>query len=68
MMAWIVGAALGLAGLLGLLVASRAHDGALYYVGLAVFAAAVALIFTMIVRATGRPVAREDEFGPPAEP
>ncbi len=67
MMAWVVGAATGLVALIGLFVASRAHEGAFYYLGLAVFALAVAAIFAMIVRATGQPPRRE-EFGPAAEP
>jgi hypothetical protein len=65
---WILGAVMGLVALFGLFLASRAHDGTFYYFGLAVFAFAVLFIYGMIVRATGRPVARHDDFGPPAEP
>jgi hypothetical protein len=64
---WIMGAVMGLVALLGLFLASGARDGAFYYFGLAVFAFAVLFIFGMIVRATGQP-ARQDDFGPPAEP
>lgn len=65
--AWVLGAAAGIVALVGLFLASRAQDGAFYYFGLAVFAAAVLFIFGMILRATGQPP-RRDDLGPAAEP
>jgi hypothetical protein len=50
---WVLSAAVGVLSLVGLFVASRAHDGALYWAGLAVFAAGVAVIFWLIAKHTG---------------
>ena len=57
---------MGLVALLGLFMASRAHDEMFSYFGLAVFAFGVLFILGMIVRATG-PAHGSDDFGP-AEP
>ncbi len=57
---------MGLVALLGLFMASRAHDEMFSYFGLALFAFGVLFILGMIVRATG-PAHGSDDFGP-AEP
>jgi Na+-translocating ferredoxin:NAD+ oxidoreductase RnfD subunit len=52
---WVFGAVMGVLSLVGLFVASRAHDQALYWAGLVVFAAGVAVIFWLIAKHTGHP-------------
>lgn len=52
---WIFGAALGLAFLIGLFIASRAHDGPFAIAGYALSGLALALIFWLIARNTGQP-------------
>lgn len=64
---WVAGAVLGVLSLFGLVVASRAHDGSFYVVGLLIFLVAVALIFALIMRATRNPP-RHDDLGPAREP
>jgi hypothetical protein len=49
---WIVGAVMGVVALLGLFLASRAHDDMFGYFGLAVFAFGVLFIFGMVLRGT----------------
>ena len=48
---WVTNGVIGLIGLLGLFVASRATDNTFYSLGLIVFAIAVAVIFFSIRRA-----------------
>ena len=50
---WIVGAVMGVVALLGLFLASRAHDDMFGYFGLAVFAFGVLFIFGMVLRGDG---------------
>jgi hypothetical protein len=64
---WVAGAFLGLLSLFGLLMASRAHDNSFYVVGLLIFLLGVALIFSLVVRATRNPP-RNDDLGPAKEP
>jgi hypothetical protein len=45
---WIGGGIIGLIGILGLFLSAHAHGGAAYYVGIAVFVAAVLAIGAMI--------------------
>jgi hypothetical protein len=52
---WILGAAMGVLSLVGLFVASRSHDGAFYWGGLAAAAVGVAVIFWLIAKHTGHP-------------
>lgn len=47
---WVVGAAMSLLALVGLIVAARAHDATMYWVGLAIFAFAVLFIFHLVKR------------------
>jgi hypothetical protein len=55
MRTWIFGAITGLLALVGLFVASRAHDQAFYWAGLGLFALGVAVIFWLIAKHTGHP-------------
>jgi hypothetical protein len=55
MRTWISGVVAALVGLVGLFLASRAHEGTFYYVGLAVAALSIAFIFVLITRATRQP-------------
>jgi hypothetical protein len=48
---WIMGGMFGLLGLVGLLQASRAHGGAMYWVGIFIFVACVLVIFYFIHKA-----------------
>ena len=57
---WVLGTVMGLVGLLGLLLASHGHEGALYIIGLMLFAFAVAFNYWLIVRNTGQPTQRHD--------
>ena len=61
---WIVGAIMGVFALFGLLVASRAHEGAFHYFGLGLFALGVIAIFAMILRDTGHAPRRGDPGQP----
>jgi FtsH-binding integral membrane protein len=45
---WITGGVIGVIGIIGLFVSSRAADNTFYYLGLIVFAVAIAVIFLMI--------------------
>lgn len=56
--AWILGIAMGLISLVGLVLASRAVDQAFYWTGLLFFLFGVLFIFGLIGRRTG---AAEDE-------
>jgi hypothetical protein len=47
---WIVGAAMAVLALIGLIVSARAHDTTMYWVGLVVFAFGVLFIFHMVKR------------------
>lgn len=51
---WIIGGIIGLVGILGLYVAAHADAPDWYWIGLAVFAVAVAIIFYMVRRACDR--------------
>ncbi len=51
----VLGAAMTVLALLGLFLASRTHEGALHYAGLALFALGVAVDFWLIARNTGHP-------------
>ncbi len=57
---WIYGIVLGLLSLVGLFLASRAHDPMLYTVGLLFFAFGVAFIFGLIIKHTGHPSSQPD--------
>ena len=46
--AWISGAAMSLLGLLGLFLAARAGDTAIYFAGLALFVTSVLFVFVLI--------------------
>lgn len=52
---WALGVVLGVISLVGLVIASRAHDGAFYATGLGLFVFGVVLIFVLIGRHVGRP-------------
>lgn len=56
---WIMGVVAALVSLVGLFVASRAHEGTFYYVGMGVAALGIAFIFALITRATGQPARTE---------
>lgn len=51
---WVLGAIIGLLGLIGLALASAAADAVFYGTGLALFAFAVLFIFGLINRHVGR--------------
>ena len=53
--AWVLGGIMGLISLLGLVMASHAHDDVFYFVGLLVFLFGVLFIFGLIRRGTGHP-------------
>ncbi len=55
MRTWITGVVAALVGLIGLFIASRAHEGTFYYVGLALFAIGVGVNYWLIARNTGHP-------------
>jgi hypothetical protein len=55
MVAFVVGALMGVISLLGLFLASRAVDGMFYLFGLLLFLFGVAFIFTLIAKHTGQP-------------
>jgi hypothetical protein len=57
---WIFAVAMGLMSLLGLLLASRAHDQMLSFAGLALFAFGIAFIFWLIAKNTGHPLDRQE--------
>ncbi|MBM3600374.1 MAG: hypothetical protein FJX35_19410 [Alphaproteobacteria bacterium] len=47
---WIVGAAVAVLALIGLIVAAKAQDSTMYWVGLAIFVFAIGFIFNMVKR------------------
>ena len=47
---WVVGAAISVLALVGLIVSARAQDATMYWVGLAIFVFAVLFIFHMVKR------------------
>ncbi len=49
---WVAAIAVGLIGIVGLFLASGAHDGTMYYVGLLVFLFACIFEFGLIARLT----------------
>lgn len=49
---WIMGGVIGLLGLLGLFMASRAHDDMFYFSGILLFVFAIFLIFRLIGKYT----------------
>lgn len=49
---WIMGGTLGLLGLLGLFMASRAHDDMFYFSGLLLFVFSIFFIFRLIGKYT----------------
>jgi hypothetical protein len=55
MAAFVVGAIMGVIALLGLFLASRAHDGMFYVFGLLLFLFGVVFIFSLIAKHTGQP-------------
>lgn len=61
---WCVGALIGVLGLVGLFLASRAVDDALYIFGLALFGFAILFIFGTIRRAFDEAEAAEAEGRP----
>ena len=54
---WILGGAMGVISLVGLIMASQAQDDAFYYTGLLFFVFGVLFIFALIKRCTGTPSA-----------
>ena len=54
---WILGGAMGVISLVGLIMASQAQDDAFYYTGLLFFLFGVLFIFALIKRCTGTPPA-----------
>ena len=50
---WVLGGVVGLVGMIGLFLASRAADATLYWVGLVIFLFAVLFVFNLIVSHTG---------------
>ena len=63
MNSWIMGVTAAVVSLVGLFLASRAHEGTFYYVGLAVAALGIAFIFVLITRGT-RPPPRTEPTDP----
>jgi hypothetical protein len=49
---WLTGGMFGLISILGLMMASKAHDTVAYYSGLGIFVGAVLVIFFLIHRGT----------------
>lgn len=58
---WIFGVAMALLSLVGLLVASRAHEAAMSGVGFLLTAFGLAFIFWLIARNTGHPKHRTEQ-------
>lgn len=56
----IFGILMAVLSLLGLFVASRAHDQMVYVVGFLLFAFGVAFIFSLIAKHTGHPTKQAD--------
>ncbi|MCG8358385.1 MAG: hypothetical protein MI920_22700 [Kiloniellales bacterium] len=52
--AWILGVVMGLLALIGLVMASQAHDAVFYWTGLLVFVFGVSFIFVLIGRSFDR--------------
>jgi hypothetical protein len=57
--AYITGAVMGALSLIGLFLASRAHDGTFYLFGLLLFLFGVLYVFALIHKHTGHPPAGE---------
>ena len=57
---YVFGAAMGLLALVGLLLASRAHDGMFYFAGLLLFALGIGFNYWLIARNTGHPTKQQD--------
>ena len=55
---WILGGAMGVISLVGLIMASQAQDDAFYFTGLVFFLFGVLFIFALIKRCTGTPRAQ----------
>jgi hypothetical protein len=55
MPSFILGAIMGVIGLIGLFLASRAVDGMFYVFGLLLFLFGIGFIFSLITRHTGQP-------------
>jgi hypothetical protein len=55
MASFVTGAIMGLLSIIGLLLASRAHDGTFYVFGLLLFLFGVLFVFALIHRHTGHP-------------
>ncbi len=53
--AWVLGGVMGLLGLFGLVIASRAEEEMFAFFGYGLVALAIAVIFTLIHRYTGTP-------------
>lgn len=51
--AWIVGAAMGVLGLVALVLASRAEDGTFFLFSVLLFAFSIMMIFALITKHTG---------------
>jgi hypothetical protein len=51
---WVLGGGVAIVGILGLYLASRAHDGGVYLFGLALFIFAVAYVFSLIKQSFDR--------------
>lgn len=59
MRTWVTGVVAAVVSIVGLFVASAAHSGTFYYVGLALAAAGIAAIFYLITVNTGQPTRSE---------
>jgi hypothetical protein len=57
---WIFGAVMALLSLLGLFVASRAHDTMFYAAGLLLCVFGLAFIFWLIAKNTGHPTGQQE--------
>jgi ABC-type uncharacterized transport system permease subunit len=57
---WVLGALMGLLSLVGLALASAAHEGTLYIVGLLLFALGVGFNYWLITRNIGHPTKQPD--------
>ncbi len=60
MRSWIYGVILAVLALVGLFMASRAHDAMIYTIGLLLFGFALAFIFGLIARHTGHASAQNE--------
>ena len=59
--AWIFGVVMALLSLVGLFIASRAHDAMMYAVGFLLTAFGLAFIFWLIAKNTGHPKHRTEQ-------